>query len=284
MINKMFRSATKDERTSLFGLLRGDGRTLFLKPESFYDDNPSLLQVWNRDYRAGFALLGHWRRSLGNGAIHVFEAPIRKRRLFLQHLLEVMADSGVKSVVSPMAMPYEVPFYKRAGFLVEEKLILYSKTNRKGVFGFRRDSLAGECPETSGSVREYEPGDFKATLIVDNRAFSPFWAFGEEELDLLLEDAFGLVAEAESRLAGYALISERSQWGSILRLAVDPELQGRGLGAGLLSAALEWFKERGVKEIGLSTQADNERSKRLYRRFGFHPLQEQRYFLVHGDA
>lgn len=276
-----FRTAKQNERAHLFELLKKEGRLLLAQPQSFYDENPHFVQVWERDYQAGFAFLGFWRMRLGIGAIHYLAPPLGKKRVLLDHVVQVMAEAGVRSIVSPMALSYEVSFYKRAGFVPCEKLLLYEKISRRQLLGFnkRRDE---QVASRKDSVRLYEDRDFEAIVRLDQQAFAPFWAFGEEELKPLMEDAVCFVAESRGQVAGYVLGACHGRWGSILRLAVNPEYQGQGLGTDLLGAAVNWFREHRVKEIGLSTQADNERSQRLYARFGFHPLPDKRHFLLYG--
>ena len=53
------------------------------------------------------------------------------------------------------------------------------------------------------------------------------------------------------------------------RIAVRPDLQGSGYGAATLAFTVETLFHRGSRRVGLSTQATNHRSRRLYERFGF---------------
>lgn len=52
-------------------------------------------------------------------------------------------------------------------------------------------------------------------------------------------------------------------------LAVDPDFQGRGLGAALLTTALDAFRTRGAPYVDLKTEADNIKAQSLYQRVGF---------------
>lgn len=54
-------------------------------------------------------------------------------------------------------------------------------------------------------------------------------------------------------------------------LMVDPEMRGRGLGKGLLNAAIALCRERGIQRITLLTDADNIPAQTLYRSCGFQP-------------
>jgi ribosomal protein S18 acetylase RimI-like enzyme len=54
----------------------------------------------------------------------------------------------------------------------------------------------------------------------------------------------------------------------ILSIAVDPDWQGRGIGRGLLSAAIERLRAKGSECVRLEVRPGNE-ARRLYERFGF---------------
>ncbi|MBC7263883.1 MAG: HAD-IA family hydrolase, partial [Chloroflexi bacterium] len=55
---------------------------------------------------------------------------------------------------------------------------------------------------------------------------------------------------------------------------------GQGIGTRMLAEAIRFFERQGVEHIILDTQADNERSQRLYRWFGFTPTGRARDVLV----
>jgi GNAT superfamily N-acetyltransferase len=55
----------------------------------------------------------------------------------------------------------------------------------------------------------------------------------------------------------------------VQRLAVHPAVQGRGIGAALLSDGLRWLRRWGARDALVNTQEGNHRSLRLYQRAGF---------------
>lgn len=55
----------------------------------------------------------------------------------------------------------------------------------------------------------------------------------------------------------------------IVAIMVSPEMHGNGIGAILLSEALNELKINGAKVISVTTWSTNERSKNLFRRAGF---------------
>jgi dTDP-4-amino-4,6-dideoxy-D-galactose acyltransferase len=79
-----------------------------------------------------------------------------------------------------------------------------------------------------------------------------------------------LVAEHEGRIAGYLSCHVRDgSRGEIGIVAVAPEAQGRGLGAQLVDASVEWFAERELARVTVVTQGRNTGAQRLYQSRGF---------------
>ncbi|MCL4544147.1 MAG: GNAT family N-acetyltransferase, partial [Chloroflexi bacterium] len=97
------------------------------------------------------------------------------------------------------------------------------------------------------------------------------WWFGVDEwlLIQMLSDVETFLAYADGTLVGYESHTLRRYTGHLDRLAIHPQFQGQGWGRELLRFALQRMTARGVRSIGLSTQAMNERAQRLYELHGF---------------
>jgi len=52
-------------------------------------------------------------------------------------------------------------------------------------------------------------------------------------------------------------------------LAVDPEMQGKGIGKQLIDAGIEWADEFGIKKVGLLVDVNNDKALKLYKNKGF---------------
>jgi ribosomal-protein-alanine N-acetyltransferase len=83
------------------------------------------------------------------------------------------------------------------------------------------------------------------------------------------------VALAGQEIVGYQFNEVVKTDGHLARLAVLPAWQGRGIGTRLLAEAVTYFGQNGAERILLNTQEDNERARRLYGHFGFHPTGER---------
>jgi ribosomal protein S18 acetylase RimI-like enzyme len=84
-----------------------------------------------------------------------------------------------------------------------------------------------------------------------------------------------LVAELDGEVAGYVRLGHPTPLPAsrhvvmITGLAVDPDRQGRGVGAALLEHAIEEARRRGARKLSLRVLGPNERARALYERAGF---------------
>lgn len=137
----------------------------------------------------------------------------------------------------------------------------------------RRADWRALRPAPGAHVRPAETSDISAALDVDNRAFELQWRMSAEAFVRAWRVASVLqVAEQAGQVAGYVLATRFGDEAHIARLAVSPDLQGRGIGSALLYSALGRLLDDGaVRSVTLNTQASNAASLALYRRFGLQP-------------
>jgi ribosomal protein S18 acetylase RimI-like enzyme len=125
-------------------------------------------------------------------------------------------------------------------------------------------------------VRSAHSSDFPALVALDEAAFDPLWRYASQTFAHALENLpCFVVAELGGYTVGYLFSNLQGGRGHLIRIAVHPDYQGRGIGARLLTEAIEFFRTEKVKVITLNTQKDNAVSQRLYRRFGFQPMGEE---------
>ena len=91
-----------------------------------------------------------------------------------------------------------------------------------------------------------------------------------------------LVAEDDGQVAGFLLykLDEKSKTGEVYLLAVHPDFQNRGAATALNEAALEAFREAGMKMAFVSTGGDEGHApaRRTYEKVGYTPLPQVLYF------
>lgn len=129
-------------------------------------------------------------------------------------------------------------------------------------------------------------GDLPAVLELEHLLFTDD-AWSEDTYRTELGDQGGtrhyVVVEADGLVAGWAGFASAGGQGDVLTIGVRPEMQGRGLGAKLLTALLDEAVARGCGEVFLDVRADNDRARRLYERFGFTPVGvRKRYYQPSG--
>ena len=87
---------------------------------------------------------------------------------------------------------------------------------------------------------------------------------------------YGLIAEENGIPMGCIIYGrgrdeDHADWGEIASLYVLPEQMGRGVGAKLLTAAMDALRTDGYDRIYLWCIAGNHRADAFYRRHGFSP-------------
>lgn len=134
------------------------------------------------------------------------------------------------------------------------------------------DVSSARWPDSSQAIkiREMTPADLPQVLAIDLAAFEPLWRNTLDELQAAFSvSSYAAVALVEGQVAGYQISTTNPQGGHLARLAVGPELQGKGIGVRILDDLLETFTREGIVEVSVNTQRDNQRSLTLYRKFGF---------------
>lgn len=127
-----------------------------------------------------------------------------------------------------------------------------------------------EFRDSSAFIRPLLETDLEAVAQVDKKSFLPVWSHSREMLGEALEHAsLATIFEKDDHVVGYQLSTLSVLGAHIARLAVDPEWQGKGIGKLLVADILETLSQKGIDHITVNTQADNPRSRSLYKGLGF---------------
>jgi ribosomal protein S18 acetylase RimI-like enzyme len=106
-----------------------------------------------------------------------------------------------------------------------------------------------------------EDADYLAALEI---AVFPENAFNERTLAGELALGFGWMITQEQQPVAYALVRDDGDLLDLIRLGVDPNHQGKGLGLSLLNEVLK-IRRRAI----LTVRTSNSKALRLYSRNGF---------------
>jgi ribosomal-protein-alanine N-acetyltransferase len=125
--------------------------------------------------------------------------------------------------------------------------------------------------ETNGiHIRKMREADLPQVVETDNAAFHPLWHNSLETIRLAFSQAlFATIAENSHGVLGYQISTGHGQRAHLARLAVRPEVQGRGVGRALLNDLFTTVTRNGIVRLSVNTQSDNVTSLSLYHKMGF---------------
>jgi len=140
----------------------------------------------------------------------------------------------------------------------------------------KADRVLPPTGQPAAMVRPAGSKDIAAIASVDVSAFTPHWRYSQATIAQRFQAArLFIVAEIDGAIVGYAEGDIRSTTAHLNRVAVHPHRQEHGIGALLTQHALRGFWQGGADQVTLNTQTNNQRARRLYRRFGFKPTGER---------
>ncbi len=119
-------------------------------------------------------------------------------------------------------------------------------------------------------IRRMTESDIPSVTEVDHAAFEPLWHNSLDTLQRAFSQALVVtVAETKEGIIGYQLTTGHGQRAHLARLAVHPNLQGRGIGRALLNDLFAYLMRTGTTRLSVNTQSDNRFSLKLYKNMGF---------------
>jgi ribosomal protein S18 acetylase RimI-like enzyme len=137
-------------------------------------------------------------------------------------------------------------------------------------------SLMGVSLPAGFSIRTMLQYDLPAVAEVDAAAFDPLWQNSLPALEYAYPQAvLATVAEADGQVLGYQISTRNPLGAHLARLAVRPDLQGRGLGRALVEDLVQQADRHGLYHLTVNTQSDNTASLALYKKTGFRETGER---------
>ena len=121
-------------------------------------------------------------------------------------------------------------------------------------------------------IRPARRGDLKRILEIDGQCFDAFWALdraGIEAARKATPSHHYVVAELNGQIVGYAITGHAGAPSFLQRLAVDPSVQGIGIGSHLVTDSIDWAMARRAMHMMVNTQVSNDGAASLYQSLGF---------------
>ena len=184
---------------------------------------------------------------------------------FVRHCLEDLSARGYRQVVTTALSPSESSGFLAAGFEITERLHLLAHD---------LEHLPVAPAKAMRAIRRGREDDHRGVLVLDHRAFPPFWQLDghglAEALFATPHHRFRVTGSTDVGLTGYAVYGRAGRRGYLQRLAVDPAERHHGLGTALVVDGLRWLRRRRAERVVVNTQLDNSAALRLYEQLGFH--------------
>ncbi len=131
------------------------------------------------------------------------------------------------------------------------------------------------------SIRKAVLADLLAIINIEQaNGSAAHW--NASEYERLFEDSgiqrLALVAEGAKAVAGFVIAREVATEWELENIAVAPDVQGQGIGAGLLQALLERVREAGGTKLMLEVRESNLAARRLYDGAGLRLCERRKHY------
>ncbi len=259
------------------------------------DDVPRLRPAGNPridtdDLRAILATSPHQSFWLPESGEFVLVAPWRNR-------------AELPSIHTLWSFRHDGPLIQAAAAAAAERdaaalVMLETGERRRPVFyhrhGFSRIEIIRtyEHLEPRVLARQFDPGtqEFERVTLdqpalvasvqaLDHAAFPWFWWNSPDEFAtyLRMRQVEVWAGIRDGSVVSYIGFTTYHHWAHLDRIAVDPGLQGAGIGRSAVAFAASRMVEQGARHIGLSTQSGNRVSRHLYESVGFRHTRQSDY-------
>jgi len=237
------------------------------KPTDWIGQRPYLVAEWNYQLLAAFACPPN---PEGIAWLRLFAVD---SKMSLQEAWSTLWGGVRDQLIELNAEAFVIPYHKWFQEILarsqlehfEDVVMLQWNQNLLPVF-YGRDKF---------QIRSMILKDIPYVHLVDHQAFEPIWQNSQSLLEIALsKSSIATVAEKSGKIVGYQISTANISNGHLARLAVLPELQGQGIGTGLVWNLLNQFQLWGTLRVTVNTQKENFASLALYEKIGFHKTNE----------
>jgi ribosomal-protein-alanine N-acetyltransferase len=133
------------------------------------------------------------------------------------------------------------------------------------------------------SIRQAREDDLRRIAWLEDAAFADPWPYDLLAYEFTHPRGFLLVASPGERpAAGYVAFRHGGGEAELLRLAVDPADQRRGVARSLVDCGLERLRQEKIQTCFLEVRMDNEGAIAFYRALGFARVGRRRSYYRDG--
>jgi ribosomal-protein-alanine N-acetyltransferase len=119
-------------------------------------------------------------------------------------------------------------------------------------------------------IRKMNVSDLQSVMQTDHASFDPLWHNSLDTIERAYAQAlYATVAESTDGIIGYQMTTGHKQRAHLARLAVNPNMQGQGIGQMLVGDLYTKLTHSGIPRLSVNTQSDNASSLSLYKKMGF---------------
>jgi ribosomal-protein-alanine N-acetyltransferase len=111
--------------------------------------------------------------------------------------------------------------------------------------------------------------DTDEIFMIESSSFSHGWTAVQIREEISRSDTALLLAQKNGRSCGYASVRKGFDSAELFKIAVIPPERGRGTGAALLDAAVDWCRHQNAQALLLEVREDNSAALALYKKKGF---------------
>ncbi len=198
-------------------------------------------------------------RGIGKNLVTALEKDISKRFRDLKYL----------SVRIPEEFSDSSQFFQQINFKTISKINNYYKEDL--LFPFSINKLI--------KVRKARKTDLDGILGIETECFSEFWQMNRNKFSGIMNNPQNalFVAFLGNKLVGYNYntLSVSGFDGNYVRIATALDYRKKGIATTLTSHAFEWYKEKRVSRVLLSTYADSFQHNEMYSNWGFKKIDQE---------
>ncbi len=282
--NTIIRPATEHDKSEIYGMLQSApyshvhvdwylpvdwlGEPGFVVCESLKPrSNPALTACFAA---AADPLPAAWVRLV---AIRKGQDPVALLEMMLAAILPYFRDLGATELGWFPVRIWPESWLTNLGFEQVNQIVTFIK-NEINLQDIREVPMSKNCVK----IRPATLGDMPILASLEEEAFEPLWRHSANSLTLAYRQASSFdLAEIDSQIVGfqYSVEGQKKESVHLVRITVAADRQNQGVGSALMISSLTGYRRQGIQQVTLNTQIDNISSHRLYRRFGFHQLQDE---------